>query len=142
MGANTLTSGLRGPNLLKFADGTTITYNTIDFKLGGTVMGERSIEAFGNILYEDVTNGLKALICCSTLKVSGYFSKTTTGSKDEITGIIYQSSQSPVKATEFGAKQTLPESIEKLKDVKKNICKISGSWLKELSFDNKKYWDI
>jgi len=62
MGANTLTSGLRGPNVLTFKDGTEIRYNTIDFKLGGTVMGERSIEANGNILFENPKQGLKAFI--------------------------------------------------------------------------------
>jgi hypothetical protein len=142
MGANTLTSGLRGPNVLKFKDGTTIRYNTIDFKLGGTVMGERTIEATGNILYEDAKNSLKALMCMSTLKVSGWVNKVTTGSKDEVTGIIYQSSDKSMKPTEFGAKQVLPESVEKLKDVKKQICKISGSWLKELLIDGKPVWNI
>ena len=142
MGANTLTSGLRGPNVLQFKNGTTIRYNTIDFKLGGTVMGERSIEATGNILYEDAKNGLRALMCMSTLKVSGWVTKVTTGSKDEVTGIIYQSNENPMKPTGFGAKQVLPESVEKLKDVKKQICKISGSWLKEILIDGKTYWNI
>jgi hypothetical protein len=82
-------------------------------------MGERSIEATGNILYEDAKNGLRALMCMSTLKVSGWVTKVTTGSKDEVTGIIYQSNENPMKPTGFGAKQVLPESVEKLKDVKK-----------------------
>lgn len=105
-------------------------------------MGERSVEATGNIFYEDPKNSLRALICCSTLKVSGYFSKTTTGSKDEVTGIIYQSKETPMKLTEFGAKQTLPDSVDKLKDVKKQLCKITGSWLKEFLIDGKSYWNI
>jgi hypothetical protein len=96
MGANSLTSGLRGPNELKFKDGTTIRYNTVDFKLGGTVMGERSIEATGSILYEDAKNGLKAVVCCSTLKVTGWVTKTTTGSKDEVVGLIYQTKENPM----------------------------------------------
>jgi hypothetical protein len=74
--------------------------------------------------------------------VSGYFSKTTTGCKDEVTGIIYKSKESPMKLTEFGAKQVLPESVEKLKDIKQQLCKISGSWLKEFLIDGKSYWNI
>jgi len=74
--------------------------------------------------------------------VTGWVSKTTTGSKDEIIGTIYQSKENPMKLTDFGAKQVLPESLEKLKDVKNNLAKIGGSWLKELVIDGKKYWDI
>jgi hypothetical protein len=32
--------------------------------------------------------------------------------------------------------------ISYLKDVVKPICELSGSWLKNLTIDNKKYWDI
>ena len=103
MGANTLTSGLRGPNNIKFADGTHIRYNTCDFKLGGTVMGERSIEAYGTVVYEDLTHGLRAIVTFSTHVKSGYVFRSTSGCKDEIVGTIYQSSQKPMQPTEFGA---------------------------------------
>jgi hypothetical protein len=49
MAANSLKSGLRGPNNIKFADGQHIRFRTPDFKLGGTIMGERTIEADGSI---------------------------------------------------------------------------------------------
>jgi hypothetical protein len=62
MGANNLTSGLRGPNNLVFADGTHIRYNTTDFKLGGTITGDRTIEATGSVLFEDLNNGLRAIV--------------------------------------------------------------------------------
>jgi hypothetical protein len=102
MSANNLTSGLRGPNNLIFADGTHIRYNTIDFKLGGTVMGDRTIEATGSILFEDLNNGLRAIVQLGTYQKTGMVFKKITGSKDEITGFIYRSSQVPMKPTEFG----------------------------------------
>ena len=49
MQANSLKSGLRGPNNIKFADGQHIRFRTPDFKLGGTVIGERTVEADGSI---------------------------------------------------------------------------------------------
>ena len=41
MGANNLKSGLRGPNNIVFADGHHIRFRVADWKLGGTVYGER-----------------------------------------------------------------------------------------------------
>ena len=91
MGANNLRSGLTGPNNIKFADGQHIRFKTPDFKLGGTVMGERSVEAVGNVIAEDITNNFKAVIIISTYKKQGFFKKTVTGRKDEYYGIIYHS---------------------------------------------------
>lgn len=89
MGANHLKSGLRGPNNVVFADGHHIRFRVPDFKLGGTVMGERTIEATGNIFFEDLTNNRKAVVVFSTYKKSGFFTTTETGSRDEFTGVIY-----------------------------------------------------
>ena len=104
MNTNNLVSGLRGPNNLVFADGTTIRYNTIDFKLGGTVMGDRTIEACNSLVFEDLNNGLRAIVQMGTYTKTGMVFKKISGSKDGIAGMIYRSSQVPMKATEFGAK--------------------------------------
>ena len=90
MGANHLKSGLRGPNNIRFADGQHIRFKTPDFKMGGTVMGDRTIEATGSMLLEDLTNNVKAIIIFSTFKKSGFFKKTVSGKKDEYRGVIYQ----------------------------------------------------
>ena len=52
-------------------------------------MGERTIEATGNIFFEDLTNNRKAVVVFSTYKKSGFFTTTETGSRDEFTGVIY-----------------------------------------------------
>ena len=142
MGMNSLTSGLRGPNTIEFADGTRIRFNTSDFMLGGTIKGDRTIEFYGNLFYEDLTNGLRALVCLSTYANSGYFFSQQSGNKDGFTGLIYESSQKPMQPTEFSARQALPASVDKLKDVKKKISVISGSWLDKIAFDNKDYWNM
>jgi hypothetical protein len=66
MSANSVVSGLRGPNNLVFADGTRIRFNTIDFKIDGTVMGDRKMKAIGSLIFEDLTNNLRAVVCLDT----------------------------------------------------------------------------
>ena len=48
MGKNTLTSGLRGPTTIEFQDGGVIRFNQLDFRLGGTIVGDRTIELIGS----------------------------------------------------------------------------------------------
>jgi hypothetical protein len=63
MGANNLMSGLRGPTTIEFNNGgTKIVFNAPDFKLGGTVMGERTIEFVSSLVFNDLTNNMKAAV--------------------------------------------------------------------------------
>lgn len=82
MGTNNLVSGLRGPNNIIFKDGQHIRFGFPSYRLGGTISGERSIEAIGSCTFEDLTNNRKAVILMNTLKKSGWIMSTTTGSKD------------------------------------------------------------
>jgi len=89
MSANSLKSGLKGPNNIRFKDGQHIRFRTPDWRLGGTVMGDRTIEAEGSVIFEDITNNLKTVIVFSTYTKSGFFTTTETGQKDEFIGLIY-----------------------------------------------------
>lgn len=51
MAANSIKQSLRGPNYIKFADGQLIRFKVPSWKLGGTVMGERTIEACGSVFF-------------------------------------------------------------------------------------------
>ena len=62
MGKNSLTSGLRGPNTVEFKDGTKIRFNAPDWRIGGTIYGERTIEGVGSLVFEDMKNNLKAVV--------------------------------------------------------------------------------
>jgi hypothetical protein len=42
----------------------------------------------------------------------------------------------------FGAKQSLPEAMKDIKDIKKKLCSVTGSWVDQIKFDDKVYWDI
>lgn len=146
MSANTLKSGLRGPNNIKFADGQHIRFKSADFKLGGTVMGDRTIETTGHLIFEDLTNNRKAVIIFSTYKKTGFWRKTESGKKDDFTGMIYKCEpfKNPEATTKliYGKNATEITELKQCKDLIKKICDIEGSWLKSLVIDGKKYWDI
>jgi hypothetical protein len=89
MGANHLISGMRGPNTIEFKDGHTIRFGFPSYKLGGTVMGERTVEIIGSCTFEDLTNNRKAVLLMSTYKKTGWFSSSYSGQKDAIEGVIY-----------------------------------------------------
>ena len=66
MGKNSLTSGLRGPHTIEFADGSKIRFNAPDFRLGGTMVGDRTIEGVGTIVHEDLGNLIKSVTILGT----------------------------------------------------------------------------
>lgn len=146
MGANHLKSGLKGPNNIVFKDGQHIRFRAPDFKLGGTVMGERSIEANGNIVFEDLTNNLKAVVLLSTYQKTGFFKVTETGKRDEIKGVIYECEPclnvQPYSRTLYAKSSLEINDLNKIKDNKKHVCDITGSWLRNLVIGDKVYWDI
>ena len=107
MGTNNIVSGLRGPNNIVFADGQHIRFGYPSYKLGGSVMGERTVETVGSCTFEDLTNHRKSVLIMSTFKKTGWVRNTSTGSKDEIYGIIYESKK----------------LSGDLKSIKKNYCK-------------------
>ena len=146
MGANSLKSGLRGPNHIRFSDGQHIRFKMPDFKLSGTVMGERIIEASGNAFYEDITNNYKAVVVFSTYKKSGFFKKTETGKRDEYRGLLYECT--PITNPDETAKLMFSHhpmeihDLKKIEDIVKPICEIEGSWLYYLKIGEKTYWEI
>jgi len=93
MGANSFTSRLSGPCYLNFKDGHQIRFGFPSYKVGGMVMGERTIETVGSTMFEDTTNNRKAVLLMSSYKKTGWIRSTYSGLKDEISGIIYDSDE-------------------------------------------------
>lgn len=128
MGANNFVSGMRGPNDLVFKDGQHIRFGFPSYKLGGTVMGERSIETIGSCVFEDLTNSRKCVLLMSSFKKTGWIRSTTSGCKDEINGIIYNSA--PIPNTQEHIKRNYCKDIkfyddlDSMKDFKSKICNI------------------
>ena len=109
-------------------------------------MGDRTIEANGNVWFEDITNNIKAVIIMSTYTKSGFWRKTESGKKDEYIGLIYECQ--PILNAQASAKLLFSKSANDIKDLKnipdlvKPICDIKGSWLHKLEIDGVKFWDI
>ena len=139
MGSNSMTSGLRGPNNIIFKDGQHIRFGFPSYKLGGTVLGDRTVETIGSCTFEDLTNHRKAVLLMSTFKKTGWVRNTSSGCKDEIYGKIYESKKLTGDYKSIKKNYTkdieFVDDLDKLKDVKKHICDVSGSWLNKLTID-------
>lgn len=112
------------------------------------ISGERTVEAYRNMYFEDLTNNIKVVIAFSTHESKGLMKKKTKGCKDEFRGIIYQ-------CKPFGHMNSTKDLMnrfptEKIKDVVKmkdkdkikDIAEIEGSWLRGLSIGGKQYWNM
>ena len=53
-------------------------------------MGDRTLEIIGTMMFEDLTNNVKAVIMFNTFKRSGWWTVVESGRKDEFNGIIYK----------------------------------------------------
>jgi hypothetical protein len=99
MSGNSMRAGLKGPVNVRFKDGHHIRYSMSEYKLGGTIMGSRTAEIHGNMVFEDFTNNIMTIVCMGTYRSTGFWSKTISGSKSGFSGIIYQPKEqiNPVK---------------------------------------------
>jgi hypothetical protein len=147
MSGNSLRAGQKGPNNVVFDDGQHIRYSILDYKLGGTVMGDRTIEGIGNMVFEDLTNNYKCVLLFNTYKKSGFWRTVETGKKDEFHGIIYKTAE-PIDPKQsfktYYVKNAYDiKDLSKLdKDIGEKICTVQGSWLRNVEIDGQVYWDI
>lgn len=119
----------------------------MDYKLGGTVMGDRTIEGVGNMIFEDLTNNVKCVIFFNTFKKTGWWTVTESGKKDEFYGIIYRTIDpiNPITSYKnYYVKGSADiKDLSRLdKEISEKICDVKGSWLKQITIDEQIYWDI
>ena len=135
MGANSLKAGQEGNNYIEFLDYKhKIRVTLPKYILGGTVMGDRTLNMDSTFIFTDLTFRYKGvLIFNPILKSGGMFSSHTYPEKsDEFRGYIYI----PQKGVDTsGIKYKKLSDIEL--DMKKKICDVAGSWLDKLVIDNK-----
>lgn len=89
-----------------------------------------------------MTNNLKAVVFLNTYKESGYWTKTKTGSKTGIEGVIYKVNPKKNTPVKFGKSQDLPQEMKHVKDIEEKLCNVSGSFLESIIFNEKSYWNI
>uniref|UniRef100_A0AAV1VJZ7 PH domain-containing protein n=1 Tax=Peronospora matthiolae TaxID=2874970 RepID=A0AAV1VJZ7_9STRA len=125
--SNAMLNTNKGPVRITFPDtkdlpGTTVEYNLPYLQIGGLLWGDRTVDIMGNMVFEDKKNHLQCELRLNPDAKSGMggmfmSSKTPT---DSLRGVILDTSVTPPR----------------------EICDVSGSWLHELVFGNKTYWDI
>ena len=118
----------------------------MDYKLGGTIRGDRTIEPCGNFLFEDLTNNLRAVVIMGTYKTSGFWTVTESGGKDQIEGVIYKTSE-PIdeKVNLKRYFKTSPievKALSELKDKGEELGKISGSVIESILINDEEIWNL
>ncbi len=100
----------------------------------------------GDITFYDRANGLKATIIMDYSKKKGYWKKTRTGRADEFEGVIYKIDRTQFEKAGFHKKRIYewehPKSLAEIKDKGEEVSTITGSWLKEITFDSEQYWEL
>jgi hypothetical protein len=72
---NSMIGGEKGRQVVQFADGQEISFNYPLFKLGGMLMGNRTIQFDGSVTIEDRTSMLSSTLTFGPKKKKGFFSK-------------------------------------------------------------------
>eukprot|EP01098_Paradermamoeba_levis_P006838 TRINITY_DN2846_c0_g1_i1.p1 TRINITY_DN2846_c0_g1~~TRINITY_DN2846_c0_g1_i1.p1 ORF type:complete len:369 (-),score=119.45 TRINITY_DN2846_c0_g1_i1:98-1204(-) len=122
----------KGPLFIEFPDGTKIEFNLPEVWVKGVLYGERIIEYEGEVSFKDEKNNLLAEVTISPPGSSGFISRLCGYSdkplSDYMLGDIYKIS----KGDDDGQDQIH----------KASFCKITGSWLGCILFDDVSYWDF
>ncbi|KAJ6255110.1 oxysterol-binding protein [Anaeramoeba flamelloides] len=114
-----------GANTLEFKDGTTIVWDNPTISISGILMGDRITNFRGSIKFADKKNDLEAQVIFDPSQL-GFFKGLVFSRKlptHSVAGTIYKLSESKNKN-------------------KKIISTLSGTWLDQIYFDEKLYWDI
>lgn len=142
---NSLTSDQDGPNIVEFPDGQRITYHYPLVEIRGLIFGDRVVFATGNMVFEDVENGLKAVIVLDYGKRRNFYSSRKKGAKlDEFVGLIYVPKKEEKEAKEVKGTKKRKDvyAVEDLKDVETPIAKVTGSWLEYIKIGEETYWEM
>lgn len=132
-------AGQEGTNFIEFPDGQVIRTQAPHYKLGGTVMGDRTINVDGFYIMEDFDNDIKCVIIFNPImKAGGVFSSHKyAGLTDDFRGMIYKPKPSKKKARkEYSKYKHMEEDAEEV------YAELEGSWLKELIIDGKQWWSV
>ena len=119
---NSLVGSFRGPTHIIFhKDGQRITYTQPKFRLGGVLMGKRTLNWEGDMEFEDPTNNWIAVVKIQTTEKM-FNPKKIRLRLDQFLGKIY---------TPLGNRR---DKIEK------EIASLEGSWMEELKVNGETVW--
>eukprot|EP00828_Plagiopyla_frontata_P046542 TRINITY_DN82_c0_g1_i5.p1 TRINITY_DN82_c0_g1~~TRINITY_DN82_c0_g1_i5.p1 ORF type:complete len:505 (+),score=74.81 TRINITY_DN82_c0_g1_i5:1335-2849(+) len=113
---NAMQGGYDGPNFIKFADGSLLTYQSPTLLIKGLLYGTRSLDLVDTFTIYDNQNDLQCQI--KFYDGGGLFSKR-------------------LHKTDY-----FEGSIAKISSQNQSLCKVEGSWLEYMKFDGVTYWDL
>eukprot|EP01017_Pseudomicrothorax_dubius_P034450 TRINITY_DN4722_c0_g1_i1.p1 TRINITY_DN4722_c0_g1~~TRINITY_DN4722_c0_g1_i1.p1 ORF type:complete len:695 (+),score=157.69 TRINITY_DN4722_c0_g1_i1:65-2149(+) len=113
---NSIVGRQEGPNVVTFNDGSSIKFNCPNVRLSGFLYGDRIIQPFGDISFEDKKNDI--CLKLTFYEGSGFFSQNLHPS-DYFEGNI--------------TKISAPDEI---------LSRAKGSFVEYIEFDGKRYWDL
>lgn len=120
-----------------FKDGQTIKIvNIPKIKITGLIQGTRSSYFKGYHESIDVQSNLRTVIYIDFGKKKHYIGSTKTHTRDQIEGIIYESTNINIPCNPKGCR------IEDLTDIKEKKVFITGSIFDKIDCDGKNYWHI
>eukprot|EP00824_Muranothrix_gubernata_P005883 TRINITY_DN17641_c0_g1_i2.p1 TRINITY_DN17641_c0_g1~~TRINITY_DN17641_c0_g1_i2.p1 ORF type:complete len:471 (-),score=71.03 TRINITY_DN17641_c0_g1_i2:52-1464(-) len=133
---NTMKMIMEGSEKLVFKDGYWIKTGSFPiFKISGFLSGDMRFRLKGPYEFED-SDGIKAVVFFDHGAKEGLIWKKKVFPKDSIEGIIYLPDRNAPKL------KKKPKRIEDLNDVKTELSRISGSWLKNIDINGVNYWNI
>jgi hypothetical protein len=140
LGGNSMKAGQEGNNYIKFKDGQTIRITVCHYTLGGTVIGDRTLNADGHFYLDDIENNLRCvLIFNPIMKAGGVFSSHKyAGKTDEFRGMLY----TPKSSAKYDKSKKYTKYKHMEEEAKEVHSEFKGSWLSNLTIDNEEWWSI
>ena len=128
-GMNTIKAGREGKNLIKFKDGTKMTYTNPEMRINGLIMGDRVINFAGTMVIKDFTNKIECVVSFPFKDIGNVESI-----KNSITG-FFSSKTEEVPFDHFIIQISKLNPTTKVKDL---VSEGHGSWLGQIYIDGKK----
>ena len=112
---NSLLGSILGSTTVTFSGGQKVKYTFGDYRIGGMLMGSRSANWEGQMLFEDSDNGITAVVKFGPEQKKSLF-RSRIGKNDDISGAISVDGE--------------------------EVSVIEGNWLKSLVIDGVEYWNV
>lgn len=133
---NSVISEVKGAFNIVYNDGTHVQAFMPRFILHGLIIGKRTFGYEGNLVVEDKTNNLKAIVEVKPKESKGFFKSIFSGSNktfpDYFRGFIAQTSD-----INYDSKKELYSCPDDA-----ILAKIEGEYNNYVNIDDKSYWDI
>ena len=125
-GLNCIRGWREGKNIIKFKDGSIVTFNNFNTRINGIIMGDRIYNYYGDLIIKDFKYKIEAICKLEDELKEGMLSK-----------LFYGKKEAQYDEMKIEIRQLNPETKEK--ELKASGV---GSWLGQVIFDDKEYWSI